>query len=258
MVGRARGVFGVVGALALSGCMAADDAVVAEGGEGVSATVTSELTVGGYYCPRSGEIAGRTIPDDDTYYVTTFGGGVDTQRMACRGTADGRWLYIADAWRFGCGAKVRVTNPRTGRWCVAEVADVGPNICVERAARRPIIDASPVITRELFNASSAGWSDRITVRAEMVPRDTPLGCGNGSDTSSGGAPPATPPATPPASTATCFSGSYGREMPYGTCLQSRFDRLWYQCSRIGWIQSDRIGSTRRGSEGACTSYLTLP
>lgn len=241
----------------LIGCMASDDSSAIEQGDGVSATVTSDLTVGGYYCPRSGQIASRTIPDDEVYFLTTFGGGVDTQRMACRGTADGRWLYIADSWRFGCGAKVKVTNPRTGRWCVAEVADIGPNICVERAARRAIIDASPVLSRELFGLRSAGWSDRVVVNATLVDRDTPLGCGAATDSPSTPAP-APPASTPPASMATCFSGSYGREMPFGTCLQSRFDRLWYQCSRIGWIQSDRIGSTHRGTEGVCTGFLTLP
>ena len=133
----------------VTGCYGSDDALTeAEGsGAGVSSTVVSELTVGGHYCPTRGEIAGRTIPSDNTYFITSFGGGVDTQRMACTGIADGRWMYIADSWRFGCRARVRVTNPRTGRWCIAQVADVGPNICVEQAAGRPIIDASPVITR---------------------------------------------------------------------------------------------------------------
>jgi hypothetical protein len=106
--------------------------------------------------PQRGEIAGRNIPPDNVYYITTFGEGPDNQTMACGAYADGTWLYIADSWRFGCGAKVKLTNPRNGRWCVTQVADVGPNICVERAAGRPIIDASPVITRELFGRSSAG------------------------------------------------------------------------------------------------------
>lgn len=235
-----------------AGCYGSDDALsdAEGGGAGVSAMVVSELTVGGHYCPTRGEIAGRTIPADDTYYITSFGGGVDTQRMACTGTADGRWLYIADAWRFGCRGRVRVTNPRTGRWCVAEVADVGPNICVERAAGRPIIDASPVITRELFNRNSAGWSDRIVVHAVEVLPSTPLGCGNGA---------ATPSTTPAMETpvASCFSGTYGREMPGRTCLQSRFDDEWYQCTGGTWRLDRGIPSRNAGPAGACSAMISL-
>ncbi len=125
------GVLSVSGFGLIAGCYAAEPPFDDGGSDGVSARI-NELTVGGYRCPTSGEIAGRTVPSDGQFYVTTFGGGSDTQRMACGGSADGRWLYIADSWRFGCGARVRVTNPTTGRWCVAQVADVGPNICVER------------------------------------------------------------------------------------------------------------------------------
>jgi hypothetical protein len=46
---------------------------------------------------------------------------------------------------------------------------------------------------------------------------------------------------------TCFSGTYNRAMAFGTCLQSRFDDLWYQCTSIGWVQSgNNIASSRRG------------
>lgn len=236
----------------VAGCYGSDDALgEAEGtGGGASAAVVSELTVGGYYCAPRGEIAGRTIPSDNTYLITSFGGGVDTQRMACGGIADGRWMYIAGSWRFGCRGRVRVTNPRTGRWCVAQVADVGPHICVERAAGRPIIDASPVITRELFGRNSAGWSDRIVVRAELVPTSTPLGCGNGT-----AAPAMTPAMDVPV--ASCFSGTYAREMAGRTCLQSRFDREWYQCTSRGWILDRRIPSRRSGPAGACSATLSL-
>lgn len=244
---------GLMVVTALMGCYGSDDALTAaEGaGDGVSASVVSELTVGGHYCPTRGEIAGRTIPGDDLYYVTTFGGGVDTGRMACGGTADGRWMYIADSWRFGCRAKVRLTNPRTGRWCVAQVADVGPNICVEQAAGKPIIDASPVLTRELYNRSGVGWSDRVVVRAELVDASTPLGCGAGTTTA---------PTMPPAMSepvANCFSGTYGREMPARTCLQSRFDSEWYQCSGGTWRLDRNIPTRRSGPAGVCASVVPL-
>ncbi len=243
----------LVSVMALAGCYGSDDALTdAEGsGDGVSASVVSELTVGGHYCPQRGEIAVRTIPSDNMYYITTFGGGVEVGTMACGGVADGRWMYIADSWRFGCRAKVRLTNPRTGRWCVAQVADVGPNICVEQAARKPIIDASPVLTRELYNRSGVGWSDRVEVRAELVASSTPLGCGAGATTT---------PTMPPEMTApvaSCFSGTYGREMPGRTCLQSRFDGDWYQCVSGSWRLDRNIPTRRSGPAGVCASVVPL-
>ena len=249
---KSRWLLGLTSMAMIVGCYGSDDALTEGEGEGagVSAAVVSELTVAGHYCPTRGEIAGRTIPSDNTYFLTSFGGGVDTQRMACTGVADGRWMYIADAWRFGCRARVRVINPRTGRWCVAQVADVGPNVCVEQAAGRPIIDASPVLTRELFGRNSAGWSDRIVVRAELVPTSTPLGCGDGT------AAPAMPP-TMAAPVASCFSGTYGREMAGRTCLQSRFDDEWYQCTGHGWSLDRGIPSRRSGPAGACSAMISL-
>ncbi len=238
---------------ALAGCLGNDVEVE---GDPYSATLVSDLTVGGYYCPRTGEIAGRTIPSDNTYYITTFGGGSDAQPMACAGRADGRGLYIADSWRFGCGARVKLTNPSNGRWCVTTVADVGPNICVERAARKPIIDASPAITRELYNIGSAGWSDRVVVRAERVANTTPLGCGSGSSAPSMPTTPSTP-APGQNGGRTCYSTTWGRDMSLGACVQSRSDRVFYQCTNLGWVTSSGITSIRTGPGGPCTTYIPL-
>lgn len=138
------------------------------------------LIVGGHPCPTSGEIAGRDIPADGRYYLTTFGGGADTQSMSCGGIADGTWYYLADSWRFGCGTKIQITNPTNGRSCVAQVADVGPNICVEQAAGLPVIDASPLVSRLLFGGDSSGWADRRLVIANRVDPSTPLGPTNAS------------------------------------------------------------------------------
>lgn len=138
------------------------------------------MNVGGYECPTSGEIAGREIPDDHAYYLTSFGGGADTQPVACGGPiADGTWYYLADSWRFGCGARVRIANPANGNWVVAQVADVGPNVCVEQAAGRPVIDASPLVSQHLFGTSSRGYADHSLVTADVVDPSTPLGPGTG-------------------------------------------------------------------------------
>lgn len=228
-------------ALAMVGCgVAADEDL------GVSSQLVSDLTIRGHYCPTRGEIAGRNIPPDNVYYATTFGGGTDGQQMACGGYADGRWLYLADSWRFGCGSRVKLTNPRNGRWCVAQVADVGPNICVERAAGRPIIDASPAVTRELYGRSGVGWSDRVPMVAERVATSTPLGCGGPADS-------ATPPVS--SSPTRCYSSTLGRDVEPLTCLQSRLDDVWYQCVAGSWRRDNNIPSTRRGPGGACEPYI---
>jgi hypothetical protein len=116
-----------------------------------------------------------SIPADERYYLTTFGGGADTQGMSCGGTADATWYYAADKQRFGCGALIRIVNPANGKCAVAQVADYGPGTCVEDAACKPIIDASPLVSQHLFNVSGSGWSDKNLVTATVVPAGTPLG-----------------------------------------------------------------------------------
>jgi MYXO-CTERM domain-containing protein len=151
-------------------------------------------SVGGCSCPGSGgctAVSYADIPSNGMYYVTTFGGGADTQPMSCGGTADGTWAYIADRARFGCGAKVMLEAK--GKRCISKVADCGPNKCVEQAAcfcscngHHPIIDASPFITKHLYGMSGVGWSDKVEVKATVVPDSTEVGC-------PGGNPPPPPP-----------------------------------------------------------------
>ncbi len=151
--------------------------------EPVSQT-SEELTIGGCTCPTSGSCSALTfsnIPANNTYYITTFGGGSDTQSMACGGTADATWAYVADEERFGCGAKLLVSAG--GKSCVAQVADCGPNRCVEQAAANdscasnfPIIDASPFITEYLLGISGSGWSDHTKVTAVKIEAASTVGC----------------------------------------------------------------------------------
>lgn len=137
------------------------------------------LVVGGYDC--SAGQAGRSIPADNLYYLTSFGGGSDTQPVACAGMppADGSWYYVADSSRFGCGTRILISNPSTGKSVVAVVADYGPNICVEQAGGKPVIDASPLVSRYLFGSDSSGYIDRRLVQATVVDPSTPLGPAGG-------------------------------------------------------------------------------
>ncbi len=144
----------------------------------------SAVTIGGCTCPQTGtcsDVSYSDIPGDGSYYITTFGGGADTQGMACGGTADGTWAYVADEARYGCGAKLLVEG--NGKSCVAQVSDCGPNQCVEQAAaydnctgHHPILDASPFITEYLFGISGSGWSDQRSVHVTLLGDNATVGC----------------------------------------------------------------------------------
>lgn len=152
-------------------------------------SVAAPLIVGGYECVSSGTCADRSfgdLPDDREYFLTTFDGGL----TACQNQADGTWPYIAGKARWGCGTRILVTNPGNGRSCVTEVADCGPNRCVEQAAKKPVIDASPTVSLYLLNQSQAGWSERKLVLAYEVGKDSLPGCpgvvvGDGPDADAG-------------------------------------------------------------------------
>lgn len=131
------------------------------------------MSVGGYDC-SAGE-AGRTIPADNVYFLTSFGGGSDTQPMACGGPiADGSWWYCADKSRYPCGTLLLVTNPLNSRSCIVKVADYGPNICVEQAGGGPVLDASPLVSQYLFNRSGSGYEDHARVVVNIAPDQSAL------------------------------------------------------------------------------------
>jgi hypothetical protein len=118
-------------------------------------------------------MASSTIPASGDYYLTTFGGGADTQPMACGGTADGTWWYAASKQRYGCGTHLRVCA--NGKCAVVAAEDYGPDVCVENAAGGPVLDASPLLSQYLYATSSAGWSDRFPIVVTAVDGSTPLG-----------------------------------------------------------------------------------
>ena len=172
------------------GCAAGSEP---EAGQVLVSTSAEELVVGGCQCVSSGtcsQLSYSDIPPNGEYVVTTFGGGSDTQSMACGGIADGTWAYVAGSARFSCGTKLLVEA--NGKHCVAQVADCGPNRCVEEAAsgscgtHSPVLDASPFITKYLIGQSQAGWSERKTVTAKVIDSSSVVGCPGNPVTGSGG------------------------------------------------------------------------
>ena len=184
--------------------------------------------------------ASSTIPADGKYVMTTFGGGSDTQRMSCGGTADGVSWYAASRQRYGCGAKLQIEA--NGNCVVVTALDYGPDVCVENAAHSPILDMSPRASKALYGVSSAGWSDHLTVTVTEVDASTPVGpCvadpGSGGGGGGGGGGGSTG--------AACSSSTLDRDVDDGECVQSASDSAWYQCSNGNW---NAISST-----SACTA-----
>jgi hypothetical protein len=83
--------------------------------------------------------------------------------------------FTADAGRFGCLAKVKVTNPNTGKSVVAIALDFGPSCkSVEQKVQKAVLDASGRVDRELFGADQ-GFADHALVHVTEVPDATALG-----------------------------------------------------------------------------------
>jgi hypothetical protein len=84
--------------------------------------------------------------------------------------------FAADADRFGCGARVKVTNCANGRAVVLAALDRGPNCrTVEQAYGAPVLDMSRPAMTYLFEGRTYGGADKRRVVAEVVPATTALG-----------------------------------------------------------------------------------
>ncbi|MBK9034396.1 MAG: hypothetical protein IPL61_24540 [Myxococcales bacterium] len=213
----------------------ATDVVVESGFEDEDATAGASVASTFALTGCHGQ-ADASVPADKTYVITTFGGGSDTQGMSCGGRADGTWYYAASRQRYGCGARVAIRA--NGKCVVAQTDDYGPDVCVERAAARPIMDVSPRVAQYLYGTSGLGWSDRKTVTVEEVARSTPLGpCSD--------APTPNPPPPPP-SAATCTSATLARDVAAGTCVRTAAGS-WFACVDGAW-------QARSGTAGCTASY----
>jgi len=83
--------------------------------------------------------------------------------------------FTADAARFGCLTKLKVTNPANGKSVVAIALDFGPSCTlVEDKVQKGVLDASGRVDRQLFG-SDQGFQDRSLVHVTEVPASTPLG-----------------------------------------------------------------------------------
>ena len=84
--------------------------------------------------------------------------------------------FAADADRYGCGNRIRVTNCVNKRQVVLATLDRGPNCkTVEKPIGAPVLDMghSPMVY--LFEGKTYGGSDKVRVVVEPVAATTPLG-----------------------------------------------------------------------------------
>jgi hypothetical protein len=109
-------------------------------------------------CFEQAKAAGLCNPDDS---------GPDCEKRV-------NW-YTADVARFGCLARLRITDPSTGKSVIAVALDNGPSCsAVENNAGHEVIDTSGRVTEYLFGGEK-GWKERTPVQVEEVGVSTPLG-----------------------------------------------------------------------------------
>jgi len=89
--------------------------------------------------------------------------------------AELKW-FAADADRYGCGGRIRVTNCKNRKQVVLVTLDRGPNCkTVEKADGAPVLDMSQPAMVYLFDGKTYGGSDKQRVVVERVAGTTALG-----------------------------------------------------------------------------------
>jgi uncharacterized membrane protein YgcG len=82
--------------------------------------------------------------------------------------------FAADAARFGCLARLKVTNPKNGKSVVVVALDNGPSCKLEKQVSHALLDLSYPTNQYLFGGEQ-GVSDKALVHVDEVDASTPLG-----------------------------------------------------------------------------------
>jgi len=173
----------------------------AQGGGGGGGGGGGDCSLGTDAPWRCTGLTGTTTNSAQSYYTTSFGCWVDSNGVShsdagdncipacslssigCSGMSGPQcermhnW-YAADADRFGCGTKIKVTNPDNGKSAILIVIDRGPNCSIENNVDFWVLDMSYRASYYLFGGpTSAG--EHANVDVVVVDDSEPLGPNSG-------------------------------------------------------------------------------
>jgi hypothetical protein len=158
-------------------CLAATDTLSCPGSWGTVKSLAGDYDLTAFGCWVDAAGATHTDPGDNcipTCLDQARSAGVCAPGDTGPQCEERVTWYTADAARFGCLARVRITNPANGKSVVAVALDYGPACSLERGINFPILDASGRVDRYLFG-SDQGSSDRALTHVVEVDAATPLG-----------------------------------------------------------------------------------
>lgn len=180
----------VNGALEQESC--ANGCLITASGEDVCMGTTSTWSCSGSY--------GTAKAENGDYYTTAFGCWIDDNGNhqsdsgdncipSCieEANADGlcagmsgkvceetvKW-YAADAARFGCLARLKLTNPKNNKSVVVVALDYGPSCTIEKTVSKHVMDLSNPTENYLFGGPTSA-SEKALVHVVEVDASTPLG-----------------------------------------------------------------------------------
>lgn len=146
-------------------------------------STTSELSPSGFYatswfgCYRDDDGSIHEDPNDNCLFACGNQGLCDSSLSGPECEAELAW-FSADADRFGCGGRIRVTNCENSRSVVLVALDRGPNCPnVEQPCDAATLDMSHPAMEYLFEGVYHGACDHAPVLVEQVGESTPLGPG---------------------------------------------------------------------------------
>jgi hypothetical protein len=157
---------------------------------------------------------------------------------------DNAWYQCADgAWREGRGTRGPCTHTYARGDATQPTMSPSQRQCYSATLARNVPYGACVqgsSDRRWYQCNLSGWlaSDAMRGPAGNCVSSTPV---------------TNPSAPPPPTNHTCFSTTLGREVRYGTCVQSRADRQWYQCNFSGWLGANNT----RGPAGNCVESRPL-
>jgi len=149
-----------------------------------NSSTSDELSPNGFYatswfgCYREADNSIYQDPYDNCEFACGSQGLCDAALSGPECEADLAW-FAADADRFGCGGRIRVTNCENGRSVVLATLDRGPNCgTVEQPCGAATLDMSHPAMDYLFEGSFFGACDQQPVFVEPVDPGTQLGPAN--------------------------------------------------------------------------------